>query len=102
MKGVEHQFHSLLAIIRQPPQSRSSNPHALGAESESFEDVSAAADAAIDVDVNAAGSSGDAFGKGVQGGRDAIQLTATVIGDLGTAWRVSIRGKMWVTRGDEQ
>lgn len=46
-----------------------------------FEDIGAAANATVDGEGNLPGGGGSADSERVEGGRDAIQLATTVVGD---------------------
>ena len=65
IQSLQHQIHSLLTIIRQTPKRRSSHPAALRSESQGFEHVSSASNAAIDMNSNATGCCFNAFGESV-------------------------------------
>src|SRR5262245_60248609 len=52
---IEHRPHALGTVEREPPDDRPSDENRAGAERERFDDVGAAADAAIDVELGLAG-----------------------------------------------
>ena len=81
MQELEHSLRARLPVAREPPERRAAGENGPGSEGERLDDVGAAADAAVDVDLDPAGDGLDDLGQ--QGGRrrDGVELAAAVVGD---------------------
>ncbi len=66
---IHHGGNTIRAVNRQPPQRRTADLHGAGAERQRLEDIGAAADAAIDIDL------GLAFQRGAISGSAAAVVT---------------------------
>ena len=69
------------AVDGEAPEKGAADADGAGAEGQGLDDVAAAADAGIDVDLGAAGGSLDDFGQHFDGAHEAVHLASAVGGD---------------------
>ena len=101
--GGEHPEYALdsgLAEGGEAPERWAADEDGFGAEGEGFQDVAAAADAAIHQDGDLAGDGFDYVGEGVEGADDAVELAAAVVGD-DDAGGTALDGDFSVFGGDD-
>ena len=78
---LEHAPRSRLPVGRETPERRAAGENGAGAERQCLDHVGAAADAAVDVDLDPAVDGLDDLGQERGGRRDGVELTAAVIRD---------------------
>ncbi len=81
MQELEHALSPCLSVARQPPERRPAGEDGAGAERERLDDVGAAADAAVDVDLDPAADSLDDLRQERCSRCDCVELAAAVVRD---------------------
>lgn len=74
-------MHTAFPVDRQAPKYRAAKEDSTSAESQGFEDIRPATNAAIDVDFQFASNGLDHFGQRFNACNDTVELATTVVGD---------------------